>query len=90
MKIPSQFQLAGIVWTVEFVDGLDMLGLTERDKAKIKLRKGLPRQIAEATFCHELQHAFLFTMGVPEGDHDEKEIEKYAYLLHQYLNNKGA
>lgn len=83
MKIPKTFQLAGISWTVEEVDGMTEQGLCESEKAAIKLRKGLPQQVKEATFCHELEHAILFSMG--RTDHDEREVDAHGNLLHQFL-----
>ena len=83
MKIPRTFQLAGIVWTVEEVDGMTEQGLCESEMAKIKLRKGLPAQVKLAAFCHELEHAILFAMGKTE--HDEREVDAHGNLLHQFL-----
>lgn len=86
MKIPRSFQLAGITWTVEEVDGMTEQGLCDSERANIKLRKGLPAQVKEATFCHELEHAILFSMG--RTDHDEREVDAHGNLLHQFLNSQ--
>lgn len=39
----------------------------------------------EATFFHELTHAILFTMGENELSENERFIEGFANLLHQYV-----
>ena len=83
MKVPASFRLAGIDWRVVHVEGLDELGRCDRDTQTIYLRKGLPKQTLEATFCHELLHAIWWTTG--RTDHDEREIDAAGYLLHQFL-----
>lgn len=87
MNIPKTFQLAGVSWTVEQVKGMEDLGLCERDKALIILRKDLPREQKELTFFHELFHAIKYTQG-DGGPHDEKEIDSLAYMLHQFLKTR--
>lgn len=83
MKLPKSFQLAGIKWSVQFVEGIVELGRCDRDSAQIILRKGLSPEITASVFCHELVHAITFTMGVT--DQDEKTIDAFGYLLHQFL-----
>lgn len=84
MKIPSEFYLAGYKWTVVLTPNLNCLGQCERDRCEIQLRKGLPRQVLEAAFLHELVHAIKYTMG-DAGPHNEQEVDGFANLLHQYL-----
>lgn len=84
MIIPDSFQLAGLTWSVQDRDDLENLGQTFRDKALIVLQTGMPEQIREATFCHELVHAIKFMKG-DTYPHDEGEVEAWAYYLHQYL-----
>lgn len=81
-NIPTSFLLAGIEWRVIFVDELVELGLTLRDVATIKLRSGMPAQIAEATFYHELIHAILYATGKTE--HDERDVDAIGAFLHQF------
>jgi len=82
-KIPSTFQLAGIVWTVEEVPGLEDLGLTHRDSQLIQLQAGATKQTKEIAFFHEIVHAIKYTMG--EDDHDEIHTDALGHLLHQVI-----
>ena len=84
MKIPSTFNLAGVRWRVFEIDGLGAMGYCDPATAVIRLDKGLPAQIKAATFCHELVHAIKDTMGLRE--HDEKEVDAFGHLLHQFIN----
>jgi hypothetical protein len=43
----------------------------------------------ESTFCHELIHSFLFSMGIAGENHDEKFVDAMSYFLHQYLQQHG-
>lgn len=83
LPLPSSFMLGGTTWKVVHVDSLSELGHCDRDKATIRIKSGLDPQIEEATFCHELQHAFLFMTGAT--DHSEKEVDLMGHLLHQFL-----
>lgn len=85
MLVPKSFKLAGVTWSVKYVEDLGNLGETQRDKALIVIRKELPTQGREQVFLHELVHAIKFTTG-DNGPHDEKEVDAFAYLLHQYMN----
>lgn len=87
MKIPKSFTLAGIRWTVEETDAMDEMGHCSAEAATIRLRRSLSAQVKAATFCHELQHAILYTMGLDE--HDEKTVDAQGNLLHQFLEQYG-
>lgn len=88
MKIPTGFQLGGIDWKVEQTTPLmGAMGATFQQEARIQLLKELSKQIKEQTFCHELVHAILFSMGTPGPEHDEKFIDGFATFLHQYLTS---
>lgn len=84
MLLPKTFQLAGVKWKVRSVKGLPELGRCDRDKALILLQAELEPSSKEVAFCHELIHAIKYTMG-EAGPHDEKEVDSFAYLLHQFL-----
>ena len=62
----------------------DNLGLCQRDKATILLKEVAEPSTMELAFTHELVHAIKFTMG-DDGPHDEKEVDSFGYLLHQFL-----
>jgi hypothetical protein len=85
MLVPKTFQLAGVKWRVVQTPGLEDLGKCYRDKAIIGLQKEQEQMSKEIAFTHELVHAIKYTMG-EGGPHDEKEVDAFAYLLHQYLN----
>jgi len=83
MKIPKSFSLAGVQWSVEETEAISDMGHCDSDNARIRLRKDLPKQMKEVTFCHELVHAILFTTG--KTDHNETEVDAQGHLLHQFL-----
>lgn len=83
--IPKTFKLGGITWKVREIANLANLGETHRDKGLIHIRKEIEAEAyKEMVFYHELVHAIKFSMG-DAGPHDEKEVDGFAYLLHQYL-----
>ena len=84
-QVPASFVLGGTVWTVEHTEGFENLGQCYRDEALIRLRAGMPTQIAESTFLHELVHAILYSMGVDAEHHDERNIDAASTFLHQFL-----
>lgn len=81
--IPKTFRLAGTTWKVDEVEHMNNLGETHINQALIKVDKNLPSDVKFQTFLHELGHAILYTMG--ESEHDERKIDGYAHLLHQFL-----
>lgn len=87
MKIPKQFELGAITWKVVQQDNLlGAYGATYSGKGIIELVSDLPKQIKEQTYCHELVHAILFSMGKQQADHDEQFVDGFATFLHQALN----
>ena len=84
MQIPKTFQLAGVKWKVRYLKGLPELGRCDRDKATILLQTEQEDASKETAFTHELVHAIRYTLG-DGGPHDEKEVDGFAYLLHQYF-----
>jgi len=44
-------------------------------------------QMTQQTFCHELVHAIMFTMG--KVNHDEEFIDAFGSLLHQFYRTKA-
>jgi hypothetical protein len=87
MRIPKSFTLAGIRWTVEETAAISDMGHCDSEAAIIRLRKGLAEQVKAATFCHELQHAIRYTLGLDE--HNEAEVDAQGNLLHQFLEQFG-
>lgn len=83
MKIPRSFTLGGTRWRVEESAALNEMGHCDPNTATIRLRKDLTKQVKAATFCHELQHAIRFTLGVYE--HNEVEVDAQGNMLFQFL-----
>ena len=64
--------------------GLPELGRCARDTATILLQEEQDPVSKEVAFLHEVVHAIRYTLG-EGGPHDEKEVDSFAYLLHQFL-----
>jgi hypothetical protein len=87
MHIPQEFQLGGITWKVEAVPLLPVhLGECDSMTATIKLDPTPAQQFKEQTFCHELVHAIMYSMGYHTKPHDETFVDGFATMLHQFLN----
>jgi predicted SprT family Zn-dependent metalloprotease len=85
LKIPSTFQLAGITWQVEEVDKLiGAYGVTHLTDNVIQVLNTLKPPQRKQTFCHELVHVIMFSMG-KNMPHDEEFVDAFAHFLHQYL-----
>lgn len=90
MKIPSVFTLGAIKWVTSEVDLSVIsgnLGTCASHKAHIYLEKSLDIGVKQQTFCHELIHAIMFSMGLTT--HDEVFVDGFATFLHQYLTQHG-
>lgn len=86
MRIPKSFDLGGTTWEVIQTDSLlGAYGATHSGKGKVEILKELPKQIKQQTFCHELVHCILFSMGKTQDLHDEVFVDGFATFLHQYL-----
>jgi predicted SprT family Zn-dependent metalloprotease len=87
MKIPKQFRLGGVNWTVQTGQPIEAMGFCQLDKALIKLNDDIKGEVLEQTFAHELVHSIMFSMGLR--DHDEKFVDCFGTFLHQYLSQWG-
>jgi len=87
MKIPKQFQLGGVTWAVKDEQTIEAMGFCQLDKGLIRLSEEIKGDMLEQTFCHELVHAIMFSMGLR--DHDEKFVDGFGTFLHQYLKVHG-
>lgn len=85
--IPRSFTLGGVTWNVSQLPLCGTLGQCHMPNATIQLEKALQKEVKEQTFCHELVHAIMFTMGMR--DHDERFVDGFAVFLHQYLKQQG-
>ena len=88
MNTPKSFQLAGIKWKVLENPHLVNMGECHSQRGIIYLKpdSNYTPAVREQTYYHELVHAILFTMG-DSGPHDEKFVDGFAALLHQYMNS---
>jgi hypothetical protein len=90
MKIPPNFKLGALQWSVSEVDLSVIsgnLGTCASHKAHIYLEKSLETDVKQQTFCHELVHSIMFSMGLTT--HDEHFVDGFATFLHQYLTQHG-
>lgn len=86
--IPTSFYLVGCEWSVKYIEELSEYGKCACDTQTIYLRAGMNKNFTEQTFCHELVHAIMFSMGHTQ--HDEVFIDAFGQLLHQYERTKDA
>ena len=88
--IPKSFKLLNrtykVVRPVKVVnDGEAVNGLCQPDLAKIKIEKGLDKDLADETFLHELTHAILFSLGHDDLSYNETFVTMFSAALHQAL-----
>lgn len=95
--IPSKFQLGGVDWNISFDNNLmtneEVLGLCYHQSCEIKLcnkYKGdvLADSKIEETMYHEVVHAVLRSMEEHELASNEKFVQTFALLLHQFEKTK--
>jgi hypothetical protein len=87
MNIPKKFKLGGVTWKVTEVDALSgNFGQCRQWDAEIDIVRSLKQDVKEQTFCHELVHAMMFSMG--KNNHDEEFVDGLALFLHQYMNQQ--
>lgn len=93
----SKFKLGAVEWKVKIDnDALaekGAYGLCDYDGSLITLQnksRGIERQTEsiENTLYHEVTHAILDTLGYHELSGDEKFIQQFATLLHQFEKTK--
>jgi hypothetical protein len=86
VKLPKTFTLGGIEWAVKQLPHIpNAYGATHQGEAAVAILETLKRDVKEQTFCHELVHAILFSMGKTVDQHDEVFVDGFATFLHQYL-----
>lgn len=86
-KIPSQFDLAGMTFTVVSDPAVKKLagccGQTHFDEALIIIDPHQKPDTLGITYYHELVHAILMTMGQNDLNKDESFVDNFASLLWQ-------
>lgn len=93
----TKFELGGVTWDViidnERMDELACIGYCENATNTITLTtafKGdlLKEDNIELTLLHEVTHAILDTLGECKLSNNEKFVNSFSTLLHQYLKTK--
>lgn len=92
MKIPKSFELLGSTYSVTLVDDLikwGAKGVCRVNEKSIVLQKPssaypVSGDDLRITFNHELVHAILDEMGELELCGNEKFVDLFAKMLHQY------
>ena len=99
MNIPKSFQIMGhnikinLNPSFRLVEG--NLGVADYQTCTITLQKDTPefpisRTALEHTYCHEMVHWILYSMGEEELRENEKFVDLFGGFLHQILNtSKG-
>jgi len=88
-----EFTLGGIKWTVKEdrsrLDDLKLLGLCEFPKSLISIYdKWIDKSLVDQTIYHEVVHAILESMGEDALSGNDKFVQNFALLLHQFETTK--
>src|SRR5690606_35197950 len=81
-----KFEIAGIEYTVEEVNGLtdaEHFGYINFADSVIRIDANLSEDRKRQTLAHELAHALLYEAGFE--DHDEELASRLGRLLHMFL-----
>ena len=88
----NEFMLGGVKWKVKFdnsrLDDLNLLGLSEFPKSLISLYGGIDNDLIQQTLYHEVVHAILDSMGETALSANDKFVQNFALLLHQFETTK--
>ena len=92
MNIPTHFKIGGQVFDVKFVDSLENeeYGLFTYTPPLIQIARttdghAVPENQMEATFYHELMHAFQYMYNC---EIDEAQAQVYSNFIVEYLQTK--
>ena len=92
MQIPSYFKIGGQEYNVEIVDKLedDIYGDYSYTPAQIRIAKTtageeIPNKQREATFWHELFHAFQYMFDCTT---DEAQAQCFSNFMMEFLESK--
>ena len=94
MKIPKTFQIFGqeiqVEWRTDLTAEASDVGLTIFEENRIILQKStepFPRAQSkiEDTFCHEITHLILDSIGEHELSQREPFVEMFSHALYQVL-----
>ena len=92
MQIPSYFKIGGQEYNVEVVEDLDddIYGEYSYTPARIQIAKTtageeIPKNQMEATFWHELFHAFQYMFNCTT---DEAQAQCFSNFMMEFLESK--
>lgn len=92
--LPITFDCGGHTVTVTRkaeVDNGDSYGLCLPERQEIEVQRPKPGITADfllQTFCHELVHYILHQMGEERLYHNERFVDGFGHLLHQFFKTK--
>jgi hypothetical protein len=104
LRIPARFTCGDRVWRVTRVtraylrrryrdlhdDGDELHGVSDYNTRRVYIVKGMPRELEERTWLHELGHVIRWSAG-DFTLHDEVEIEAHAMLMrHAFTTAEGS
>lgn len=89
-----EFNLGAIRWVVKEdnarLEDLKLLGLCEFPKSLISIYSDkIDDDLIQQTIYHEVIHAILDTMGESELSENDKFVQGFAILLHQFEKTKS-
>lgn len=93
----KKFKLGAVEWTVEMnnqrLDDKEAFGICSYTESKILLQDATERykrqkDAIEQTLYHEVVHAILFSMSENELALNEKFVQNFSMLLHQFEETK--
>lgn len=96
MRIPKTINLIGrtikVIEDKKLIHDNEWLGCAIYRENKIKLQpstkeRPLSKESIGSTYCHELVHWVLYSMGKHELNKDEEFVDLFGSLLHQALDS---
>lgn len=88
MVTEGHVEVAGLRYDVVITNNLslgkDYVGEIDYENLEIRLREVAPEKMRQ-TFCHELVHAIMASIG--EMEHDEKFVEAFSQGLYAVLKH---
>lgn len=89
----KEFTLGAIKWVVKQdnnrLDDLGLMGLCETPKSLISIyTDSFNANLIDQNIIHEVTHAILESMGENELSHNEKFVQNFSLLLHQFIVTK--
>lgn len=96
-KLVKEFYLGAVKWCVKVdndkLNDREAYGTSDYNTSTILLQeksRGHSRETSavQQTLYHEVVHAILFTLGEYELGENEKFVQQFSLLIHQFENTK--